>query len=83
MKTLRELSVETFYKMHHYSQLTIDLVQGTEDLFLQENTISDDFGAMKYNVDVLLEVIDETRTRDIEVLESLSFILTEKIKEFN
>lgn len=83
-KTIKELSHITFYEMNNYSQLVIDLVQETEDLFNESELPSNDnFGALKYQVDNVLEVIDKTRTHDVEALESLSFLLDEKIHFLN
>ena len=80
MKTLEELSHDTFYKMQNYSQLVIDLVQETEDLYAYE---SDDtsFGAMRYEVDNILEIIDKSRVYDVEALLSLSKILGQEIEK--
>lgn len=80
MKTLEELSHDTFYKMQNYSQLVIDLVQETEDLYTYE---SDDtsFGAMRYEVDNILEIIDKSRVYDVEALQSISKILGQEIEK--
>jgi hypothetical protein len=80
MKTLEELSHNTFYKMENYSQLVIDLVQETEDLYTYE---SDDtsFEAMSYNVYNILEIIDKSRVYDVEALQSLSKILEQETLE--
>lgn len=78
MKTLEELSYSTFYEMENYSQLVIDLVQETEDLFTYiEDNIS--FGAKKYEIETILEIIDKTRTADIEALKSLIKILDDEL----
>lgn len=74
IKTLEELSHDTFYKMENYSQLVIDFVGEVEELF-DEELEPTSFGAMRYKVENVLEVIDKSRTHDIEALESLSVIL--------
>ena len=51
MKSLLELSNSIYYDMGNYSQLVIDLVQGGEQLFNSEDSKSDDFGALSYDVD--------------------------------
>ena len=38
--TLEELSYSTFYEMEDYSQLVIDLVQDTENLFTYKDDLS-------------------------------------------
>jgi hypothetical protein len=80
MKTLEELSHDTFYKMQKYSQLVIDLVEETEDLYTYK---SDDtsFEAMRYQVDNILEIIDKSRVYDVEALQSISKILGQEIEK--
>jgi hypothetical protein len=80
MKTLEELSHDTFYKMQNYSQLVIDLVQETEDLYTYESD-DDSFGALHYEVDSILEIIDKSRVYDVEALLSLSKILGQEIEK--
>lgn len=78
MRTLEELSYSTFYQMEDYSQLVIDLVQDTEDLFTYKDD-SSFFGAKKYEIETILEIIDKTRTKDIEALKSLIKILDDEL----
>lgn len=80
MKTLKELSHDTFYKMENYSQLVIDLVEEVEELYTYEEDMMS-FGAMHYTVDNILEVIDKSRTHDVEALEVLSSILDQEIEK--
>lgn len=80
MKSLLELSNSIYYDMGNYSQLVIDLVQGGEQLFNSEDSKSDDFGALIYDVDLVLEIIDKTRTHDVEALNCLSCLLNEKLE---
>ena len=74
IKTLEELSHDTFYKMENYSQLVIDFVDEVEELF-EDEVDPTSFGAMRYKVENVLDVIDKSRTHDIEALKSLSVIL--------
>lgn len=76
--TLDQLSHNTFYKMENYSQLIIDLVEETEDLITYDDK-AEDFGALKYNVENVLQVIDKERKHDVEALEALLKILEEEI----
>lgn len=78
MKTLEELSYSTFYEMEKYSQLVIDLVEEVEDLVSFNSDLSF-FGAKKYEIENILEIIDKTRTADIEVLKSLIKILDDEL----
>lgn len=79
MKTLKELSHDTFYKMGNYSQIVIDLVSDAEDLYTYEES-RDSFGALAYNVSILLEVIDKTREHDVEALKVLHKLLMDEIE---
>lgn len=78
MTTLEQLSNDTFYNMHNYSQLIIDLVSDVEDLYTYEKS-KDDFGALAYTIDNILEIIDRKRYDDIEALEILSNTLKSEI----
>lgn len=80
MKTLKELSHNTFYKMENYSQLVIDIVQEVEELYTYEEDMMS-FGAMHYTVDNILEVMDRSRVHDIEALEAISDILGQEIEK--
>jgi hypothetical protein len=82
MKTLKELSHDTFYKMENYSQLIIDLVEEVEELYTYEADITS-FGAMHYTVDNILEVVDKSRVHDVEVLEAISKILEQEVEKNN
>lgn len=80
MKTLEQLSHDTFYKMQNYSQLTIDLVEKVEELYSSEFEVRpEEFGALAYEIDTILEVIDRERYDDIEALEILSNTLKSEI----
>jgi hypothetical protein len=65
--------------MENYSQLIIDLVDETEQLITYDKQI-EDFGALKYTVENILEVIDKKRKHDVEALEALLKILEGQIK---
>jgi Asp-tRNA(Asn)/Glu-tRNA(Gln) amidotransferase C subunit len=70
METLEELSKATFYKMENYSQLVIDYVQEVED-FISLESNENEVMAFIYEIDNILEVIDRSRTFDVEALELL------------
>ena len=69
--TINELSELVFYKMENYHQITIDLVSDAEDLLIKENLLSDEVGALCYNISILLEVINPNLIDDIECLNNL------------
>ena len=81
MKTLEQLSQDSFYNMQNYSQLTIDLIQEAEDLYLYEYEVeSVEFGALAYKIDTILEVIDKSLEHDVKALETLYSILSNEIE---
>ena len=81
MKTLKELSHDTFYSMQNYSQLTIDLVEKTEYLYASDFEVTpEEFGALAYKIDTVLEVIDKSLEHDVRALETLYFILSNEVE---
>ena len=51
MRTIKELSHDTFYDMHKYSQIVIDYVEYAEQLLDNlEEDVSD--GSLAYHVDI-------------------------------
>ena len=81
MKSLKEISNDTFYKMENYHQITIDFVQETEQLF-DENPESEEektqlitnLNCMFYNIDSALEVFNpefEIEISDLKQILSL------------
>ena len=81
MKTLEELSHDTFYKMQNYNQVTIDLVEKAEELYSSEfEVIPEEFGALAYEIDTILEVIDKSLEHDVKALETLNFILSNEME---
>lgn len=49
MKTLEELSHDSFYNMQNYSQITIDFIQELEDLISAEYKVTaEEFGGLSY-----------------------------------
>jgi len=80
MKTLEELSQDTYYNMHNYNQLTIDLVEKAEELYSSEFEVRpEEFGALAYEIDTILEVIDKSLEHDVKALETLYFILSNEV----
>lgn len=84
MTKLQELSSKVYYDMGNYSQLIIDLVQEADSLLLVEEKefiSTEDVGALSYDITCIMEVIDKTRTHDVEALETLHEIVSERIHE--
>lgn len=78
MKTIEQLSHDTFYSMEKYSQIVIDFVQDFEDIQTKE-----ELGSFSYQLDLVLETIDVSRTDDVEVLKNLQLLLKEKKKDLS
>ena len=70
MRTIEQLSHDVYYDMEKYSQIVIDLVENFEDAQTQV-----EYGALAYQVDILLEVIDKSRTDDVEALSDLQILI--------
>lgn len=79
MKSLEELTHNVFHDMRNYSQLVIDLISQTEEIFNDSVSKKDDFVALSYDVENILEIIDKTRTHDVQALEILSNLINEKL----
>lgn len=70
---INELSKRTFTQMGVVSQITIDLVEEAETIFLDdENKIVEEYGALSYTIHNVLEIINPTKKEDIEILTELS-----------
>ena len=79
MKTIEQLSHDSFYNMHEYSQLAIDLIEKAEDLY-EDDYENSALGALAYEISTILEVIDKNRVSDIKALETLYFILSNEVE---
>lgn len=77
---MHQISNKVFYKMSNYSQLIIDLTQEVEQLFVNDEVTYEKCGALHYDVDNVLEIIDPSRIHDVEVLKELSELLKETFK---
>jgi len=77
---INEISNRVFYNLRNYSQLIVDLVDNVEQLYINDEVNYENCGALKYKVDNVLEVINPSRTFDVEVLKELSEILEETFK---
>lgn len=76
---IREISEKVFYDMKNYSQLIIDLVENAYQLYINDGVTYEKCGALHYDVDNVLEIINPARTFDIEVLKELSELLKKNI----
>jgi hypothetical protein len=77
---IREISDKVFYRMGNYSQLIIDLVENVQQLYINDEVTYENCGALHYDVDNVLEIIDPSRTYDVEALKELSELLKETFK---
>jgi len=87
MRTIKELSHDTFYKMEKYSQITIDYVEIAENIITEEldesYTQEDknrDLSSTSADIYLLLEVINPELVDDINMLNELQSILEDKLK---
>jgi len=72
IQTVKEASSKTFYEMEKYSQLVIDLIEEIEDTDLDN---AENRGALVYEIENVLEIIDPKRIDDIKVLSDLKLAL--------
>jgi hypothetical protein len=77
---INEISNRVFYNLRNYSQLIVNLVDNVEQLYINDEVNYENCGVLKYKVDNVLEVINPSRTFDVEVLKELSEILEETFK---
>lgn len=77
---MREISDKVFYGMKNYSQSIIDLVEKIEEIYINDEVSYEKCGALHYDVNNVLEIIDPARTHDVEVLKELSELLKETFK---
>lgn len=79
MKTLEELSHDSFYNMQNYSQITIDFIQELEDTlsaeYYGEREKEDVLGALSYTISTVLDVINPELKTDKEALLNLIEII--------
>jgi hypothetical protein len=91
MKDLKQISNDSFYKMEDYHQITIDLIQDTEDLFMyadedinnitDRNQIIESLGALCYDIMIILEVFNPNFENEISDLKDLEIHINNKIEE--
>jgi hypothetical protein len=86
MRTIQELSHDTFYKMEKYSQIVIDYVEEAQEILQEEDydDINDkfrDLATLSYGTYSVLEVINPELADDINMLNELQSILEEYLKD--
>jgi hypothetical protein len=79
MKSLKELSSDSFYNMHRYHQITIDFIQETENLI--EDGVIEPIQALAYQLSVATEICNPQYAFDIEALLSLEYIIMKAIEK--
>lgn len=79
MKTLEELSHDSFYNMQNYSQITIDFIQELEDVlsgyWVIEQDKVDELGGLAYTISTVLDVLHPELKTDKEALLNLIEII--------
>ena len=90
MKDFQKISSDAFYKMEHYHQISIDLIQETEELFSRlqkvkntetKNELITDLNCKYYDIDVILEVFNPINEFEISDLKDVLIHIENKIKE--
>ena len=83
MKTLKELSHDSFYNMQNYSQITIDFIEDLEDLLNvngeQREGLETELGSLSYRISTVLDVINPELETDVDALYSLSKIINSQL----
>lgn len=74
-ETIREAGQKTFYEMEKHSQLVIDFVENLEELEEEDFENPEVRGALVYDIDNILEIIDSKRIEDIKVLSEIKLAL--------
>ena len=81
IKKMEEAESEWYYKMHEIKQHTIDVLQETPQELgeaLEDGILSTDHpGALVYNLDCLLEVMDPANNGDRKAINQLLYIAKE------
>lgn len=72
MKTLEELSHDSFYNMQNYSQITIDFIEETEDTISSNR---DMLGGLSYKISTVLDIVNPALKTDKEALLNLIEII--------
>lgn len=85
LEELRKVDNDVFTNMGKTSQKTIDIVQETlqqlERHYSEEPISRDELGAIKYDIDLLLEIWDKELKYDIEILKRVEKIIDNWYKE--
>ena len=89
MKTLEQISNDSYYKMEDYHQISIDLIQDVEDLFNNQDQeilsevyiLIELLGAKSYDIGVVLDVFNPEFQHEISDLVDLRNHIDNKIVE--
>lgn len=73
MRTIEEISHDSYYNMQNYHQITIDLIEETENLLNlsddeTENSLMEEFGSLSYDISTVLEIFNTKLENEITVL---------------
>lgn len=78
LSKIKEISNRTFYEMENFSQFIIDIVEEVEEADL---TDSETRGALLYDIENALEIINPERVEDVKTLMELRQALRTNPKE--
>ena len=89
MKDFKQISNDAFYKMEDYHQISIDLIERTDELFNKLDEIDNDkdknekieyLGALSYDIDTTLEVFNPIFEIEISDLKDVLVHIETKIE---
>jgi hypothetical protein len=90
MKDFKQISNDAFYNMEDYHQITIDLIERTDELFNEIDEVDSDkdrnekieyLGALSYDIDTTLEVFNPNFEIEISDLKDVLIHIKSKIEE--
>lgn len=79
MRTIEELSNETYYNMEKYNQIVIDYVEKVEDVISEFDET--ELRALNYEITNLLDIYNPKFVDDVEVLNDLEKIIKKNIEK--
>jgi len=86
MKTLEEISHDSFYKMDKYNQITVDFVQSAEQLFddspdnkAEQKEFITELNVLSYGIGLALEVFNPQLENQISDLTDLLSLIEIRI----
>lgn len=88
MKTLEELSHDSFYNMDKYNQITIDYIEEVEEAFMSlgfregfdRQDQKQELQAINYRISTIIDIISPALETDVNAFFSLSEIINKYLE---